>query len=157
MQEMFGPMADIGAVVDRLKSLMDEEGLPFDAGRDMTFNSRLAQELAKWGESKPQSDALNMALYQAYFVAGLNIGDLDVLLGIVEAVGLPVEEARVVLEERRMKTAVDEDWRHALSIGVRSVPTFAVGLKGVAGAQPYEQLAQMLEQLGAEKRRDGME
>ena len=150
-------MADIPAMVGRLKPLMDEEGLPFDAGRDRTFNSRLAQELAKWGEGTELSDALNMALYQAYFVDGLNIGDPDVLLTIVEAVGLPVAEARVVLEERQMKTAVDEDWRHALSVGVRSVPTFAVGLKGVAGAQPYEQLAQLLEQLGAEKRRDSME
>ena len=41
-----------------------------------------------------------MALYQAYFVDGLNIGELDVLLGVVEKVGLPVEEARDVLERQ---------------------------------------------------------
>ena len=81
-----------------------------------------------------------------------NIGEVDVLLQVVEQVGLDVEEAREVLQKRLMKTAVDEDWRHALSIGVRSVPTFAVGLTGIAGAQPYEQLAQLLEQSGAVKR-----
>jgi predicted DsbA family dithiol-disulfide isomerase len=123
----------------------------------MTYNSRLAQELAKWGEGTTQSDRahserLIMALYQAYFVDGLNIGDVDVLLNVVEQVGLPVEEAREVLEKRLMKTAVDADWRRALSIGVRSVPTFAVGLQGVAGAQPYEQLALLLEHSGAKKR-----
>jgi predicted DsbA family dithiol-disulfide isomerase len=131
---------------------MDEEGLPFAVDRDMIFNSRLAQELAKWAESKPQSERLNKALYQAYFVDGLNIGDVQVLLRLVEAVGLDVEEAREVLEQRTMKTAVDADWRHALNIGVTSVPTFAVGLTGVAGAQPYEQLAQLLEHTGAVKR-----
>ena len=149
---MFGPQADIAAMAGRLKMLMDQEGLPYNAGRQMTFNSRLAQELAKWGERTAQSDALNMALYQAYFVDGLNIGDREVLLQVVEDVGLPVEEAREVLEQRTMKTAVDDDWQHALNIGVRSVPTFAVGLSGVAGAQPYEQLAQLLEHTGAARR-----
>lgn len=137
----------------RLKMLMDQEGLPFSAGRYMTYNSRLAQELAKWGESKPQSEQLNTALYQAYFVDGLNIADSSVLLRVVEQVGLDPEEARVVLEQRTMKTAVDADWRHALNIGVSSVPTFAVGLTGIAGAQPYEQLAQLLEYAGAAKKK----
>ena len=118
----------------------------------MTFNSRLAQELAKWGESKPESDQLNMALYQAYFVDGGNIGDSDVLMGVVEKVGLAVEDASEILEQRLMKTAVDDNWRYARSVGVTSVPTFAVGMKGIAGAYPYEQLARLLENSGAAKR-----
>lgn len=161
----------------RLKMLMDAEGLPFDEGRTMTFNSRLAQELAKWGEGKLESEGLNheglnneglnneslnneglnheglnMALYQAYFVDGRNIGDLEVLLQVAEEVGLPVEEAQIVLEERLMRPAVDADWQYARSIGVTAVPTFAVGLTGVVGAQPYEQLAQFLEHVGASRR-----
>lgn len=149
---MFGPRADIDGMIGRLKLLLEQEGLPFDDSRHMTFNSRLAQELAKWGEIKPESDQLNMALYQAYFVDGQNIGELDVLLGVVENVGLPVEEAWETIEKRTMQTAVDSDWRYARSIGVTSVPTFAVGMKGIAGAYPYEQLAQLLEQSGAAKR-----
>jgi predicted DsbA family dithiol-disulfide isomerase len=154
---LFGPRADIQAMTERLQLFMEQEGLPFTTGRDMIFNSRLAQELAKWGEGTARSEGahserLNQALYQAYFVDGLNIGEVDVLLQVVEQVGLDVEEAREVLQKRLMKTAVDADWRHALSIGVRSVPTFAVGLTGIAGAQPYEQLAQLLEQSGAVKR-----
>ena len=46
---------------------------------------------------------------------GLNIGDLDVLMGVVEQVGLPAAEARDVLEQRLMQTAVDDDWRYARS------------------------------------------
>jgi len=139
-------------MVRRLKSLMDAEGLPFGDGRNMTYNSRLAQETAKWGDSKPESELLNTALYQAYFVDGQNIGDVQVLLGLVEQVGLAVDEAREVIEQRLMRPAVDADWQYARSIGVNSVPTFAVGLTGVVGAQPYEQLAHLLEQTGASKR-----
>ena len=152
LQEMFGPQADIEGMIGRLELLMDQEGLPFDGKRHMTFNSRLAQELAKWGESKRESDQLNMALYQAYFVDGLNIAEMEVLMGVVEKVGLLVDEASSVLEQRLMKTAVDDDWGYARSVGVTSVPTFAVGMKGIAGAYPYEQLARLLDHAGAAKR-----
>lgn len=153
MQDMFGPTADIAAVIQRLKQLMDAEGLPFNGDRHMTYNSRLAQELAKWGEGSPQSEQLNMALYQAYFVDGQNIGDVDVLLRIVKKTGLDGNEARAVLEQRKMQAAVDQDWQHARNVGVTSVPTFAVGMTGVVGAQPYEQLVRLMEHVGAEKRR----
>jgi predicted DsbA family dithiol-disulfide isomerase len=167
LDELFGPNVDISASMRRLKMLMDAEGLPFDAGRHMTFNSRLAQELAKWAEGKLESEGLNheglnheglnneglnMALYQAYFVDGRNIGDLEVLLQVTEEVELPVDKAREVLEQRLMRPAVDADWQYARSIGVTAVPTFAVGLTGVVGAQPYEQLAQFLEHVGASRR-----
>ena len=145
---MFGDRADIKGMVDRLKGLMDAEGLPFNNGRFMTYNSRLAQELAKWGNS----EALNMALYQAYFVDGLNIGDVDVLLDVARQVGLDVEEARKVLTERTMQNAIDADWQHAGRMGVSSVPTFAVGSVGVVGAQPYQQLVTLMEHVGAAKK-----
>jgi len=76
-------------MMHHLKKLMDKEGLPFDAGRYMTFNSRLAQELAKWAEGRPESEQLNTALYQAYFVDGQNIGQVEVLKRIAAQVGLP--------------------------------------------------------------------
>ncbi len=139
-------------MISRLKLYMDAEGLPFNAGRNMTFNSRLAQEIAKWGETKTDTEALHLALYQAYFVDGLNIGQAGVLLDVIEKVGLSRTDARDVIEQRTMRLAVDEDWRYARNIGVTSVPTFAVGLRGVVGAQPYETLASLVEQNGATKR-----
>lgn len=148
MKEMFGAGTDVQGMVDRLKGLIDAEGLPFNNGRFMTYNSRLAQELAKWGNS----EALIMALYQAYFVDGLNIGNVDVLLAVVEQVGLSVEEARVVLTERTMQKAIDADWQHARQMGVTGVPTFAVGSTGVVGAQPYQQLVALMDHVGAVKR-----
>lgn len=145
---MFGDRADIKEMVDRLKGLMDAEGLPFDGSRYMTYNSRLAQELAKWGNS----EALNMALYQAYFVDGLNIGDVDVLVDVAQQVGLSAEEARTVLTKRTMQDAIDADWQHARSMGVSSVPTFGVGSTGVVGAQPYQQLVALMDHVGATKK-----
>src|SRR5205807_8273507 len=76
----------------RMKGLMDAEGLPYGR-RTHTYNSRLAQELGKWADTQPGGAALHDALYRAYFVDARNIGDIEVLLDIVQSVGLPAEEA----------------------------------------------------------------
>lgn len=138
--------ADIKATYDRMKGLMDAEGLPYGV-RTHTYNSRLAQELGAWADTQPDSEAIHDALYRAYFVDKRNVGDIDTLVDIAEAVGLPGEEARAVLTERRFEAAVDADWEKARQFGVTGVPTFAAGGYGVVGAQPYEALAQLLTQV----------
>lgn len=133
----------------RMKGLMDEEGLDYSR-RTHTYNSRLAQELGAWADTLEGGEVLHDALYRAYFVDGKNIGDEETLLGIVEAAGLPVGEARKVLGERRFRDAVDKDWARSREIGVSGVPTFAAGGYGVVGAQPYETLEKFLTEIGAE-------
>jgi len=142
---------DPEAMYRRMKGLMDQEGLPYGR-RTHTYNSRLAQELGKWADTVPGGDALHDALYRAYFVDTSNIGDPEILVEIAEKVGLPAEEARAVLAERRFKDAVDADWAKSRQYGVTGVPTFVAGGHGVVGAQPYEVLVQLLEKVGARRR-----
>jgi predicted DsbA family dithiol-disulfide isomerase len=142
---------DPEAMYARMKRLMDIEGLPYGR-RTHTYNSRLAQELGKWADTQPGGAALHDALYRAYFVDARNIGDVDVLIDVAQAVGLPADEARAVLAERRFKAAVDQDWAKSRTYGVTGVPTFVAGGQGVVGAQPYEVLEQLLEQAGAPRR-----
>jgi predicted DsbA family dithiol-disulfide isomerase len=130
---------------------MDAEGLPYGR-RTHTYNSRLAQELGKWADTQPGGEAIHDALYRAYFVHARNIGDPEVLVDIAQSVGLPAEEARAVLTERRFKNAVDADWARSREWGVTGVPTFVAGRYGVVGAQPYEVLEQLLEKAGARRR-----
>lgn len=152
LEELFaGRGVDLEASYVRMKRLMDAEGLPY-ARRTHTYNSRLAQELGKWADTRPGGAALHDALYRAYFVEGRNIGDADVLVEIAESVGLPGAAAREVLETRSFRQAVDADWAKSRELGVTGVPTFAAGGYGVVGAQPYEVLEQLLATAGAEKR-----
>ena len=152
MAEVYaGRNVDPEAMYLRMKGLMDAEGLPYER-RTHTYNSRLAQELGKWADTKPGGAALHDALYKAYFVDARNIGDPDILVEIAVSVGLPVDEARAVLEERRFKDAIDADWAKSHQYGVTGVPTFVAARYGVVGAQPYEVLEQLVEKAGAPRR-----
>lgn len=135
----------------QMKGLMDQEGLPH-GDRTHTYNSRLAQEIGAWADTQEGGEVMHDALYKAYFVDAKNIGDPEVLLEIVEANGLSIDEARKVLDERSFKDAVDEDWRKSHQYGVTGVPTFVASGHGVVGAQPYETLEKFLESVGVEKK-----
>jgi predicted DsbA family dithiol-disulfide isomerase len=149
LEELFaGRGVDVEAMYTRMKGLMDDEGLPYGR-RTHTYNSRLAQELGTWADTQPGDEAIHDALFRAYFVEARNIGDVDVLLDVAGSVGLPVDAARDVLAERTFKDAVDADWEKSHRYGVTGVPTFVAGGQGVVGAQPYEALAQLLNQVGA--------
>ena len=152
MAEVYaGRNVDPEAMYLRMKGLMDAEGLPY-ARRTHTYNSRLAQELGKWADTQPGGEAIHDRLYRAYFVEARNIGDIEILVEIAQSAGLPADEARAVLTERRFKDAVDADWAKSHAYGVTGVPTFVAARYGVVGAQPYDVLAQLLERAGAARR-----
>jgi predicted DsbA family dithiol-disulfide isomerase len=132
----------------RMKGLMDAEGLPYGR-RTHTYNSRLAQELGKWADTQPGGEAIHDALFRAYFVEARDISRPEVLLEIVEQVGLPREAAREVLEKRTFKEAVDADWALSREYGITGVPTFVAGRFGVVGAQPYEALEALVQKAEA--------
>jgi predicted DsbA family dithiol-disulfide isomerase len=134
---------------NRMKALMDAEGLPYSR-RTHTYNSRLAQELAKWADMKPGREAIHGALYRAYFASLRNIGDAGVLVDVAQSVGLPPEAVHDVLVNRTFEKAVDADWEKARRDGITGVPSFVAGTYKLVGAHPYEALAQFLTAAGAQ-------
>ena len=152
LQDMFGTgPEDIKAKNDRMQGLMDAEGLPYNT-RSHTYNSRLAQEIGSWAETQPGGNAIHDKFFEAYFVNNLNVGDVEVIIDVVKSVGLDEQEARKVLEDRTFKDAIDADWNKSHSYGVTGVPTFVSTGQGLVGAQPYETLVQLMDEVGAKKR-----
>jgi predicted DsbA family dithiol-disulfide isomerase len=152
LEELFaGRSINIEETMLQLKQVADELGLPLGE-RKKTYNSRLAQELAKWAELKGKGDPFHKAIFQAYFVDGKNIGKVDELVNLAKSIGLPDKEARSVLELRKFKEAVDSDWSRSRALGITAVPTFVVNHQGMVGAQPYEVLKQFLKTCGVKKR-----
>jgi predicted DsbA family dithiol-disulfide isomerase len=150
LEDLFrGRNVDGKAMHAQMKARMDAEGLPYGE-RTMTYNSRLAQELGTWADTQPGGEAIHAALFRAYFVDARDISQPAVLLEIAQQVGLPVEAARQVLEQRTFKDAVDADWTLSRQYGITGVPTFVAGRYGVVGAQPYEALVELVRKARAE-------
>lgn len=134
---------DLPAVFERIKGVAAELGLLWSE-RSHTYNSRRAQELGKWAESLGQGEAFHAAVYRAYFGASHNIALPDQLISIVESLGLPVTEARLVLDERRFAAAVDADWDRARQLGITAVPTALWKGEILVGFQPYAAFQKLL-------------
>jgi predicted DsbA family dithiol-disulfide isomerase len=146
LEDLFaGRNMDIPQMMDHLKQVARELGLPF-GDREMTFNSRLAQELGKWAEQMETGDAFHDAVFRAYFADGLNIADVNILGEIAGSVGLDAGEAHDVLAARIFKEAVDTDWARAYESGVKAVPTFFMNGQTLVGAQRFNALANFVRQ-----------
>jgi predicted DsbA family dithiol-disulfide isomerase len=144
LEQLFaGRPVDIGAMLQRLKQTATELNLPFGE-RSMTYNSRLAQEMGLWAEDQGKGDAFHMAAFKAYFADGKNLARESVLMDLVGDVGLPKNEAEMVLKTRSYAAPVDEDWALARQKQVTAVPTFIMGINKLVGAQPYEALVQLM-------------
>ncbi len=154
LEELYATMGrqvDIKKSKARLRGVAEELGLPLGE-RERTYNSRLAQELAKWAESKGRGDEFHKAVFHAYFVEGKNIGKVEVLVDLVKGLSLPDQEARSVVDLRTFKKEVDSDWSRSYALGITGVPTFIAGPQTTVGFQPYEALEQFLKSCGARRR-----
>lgn len=144
LEQLFaGRNIDVPSSQARMKGLMADEGLPYGK-RTRTYNSRLAQELAKWADTQAGGEAIHDELFRAYFVDNANLGLIEELLAVSEKVGLPIDEAKRILEGREFRSAVDTDWQRARELGISGVPTFIVEGRGLVGAQSYQQLAALV-------------
>jgi predicted DsbA family dithiol-disulfide isomerase len=144
LEQLFaGRRISIPEVLQRLEQTARRLGLPFGERR-MSFNSRRAQEAAKWAESHGKADDFHHAVFRAYFVDGKNLHEMETLAAAAESVGMKGADLEGVLQNKTFKSAVDQDWLRSHHLGIAAVPTFRMNEENLVGAQPYEQLAAFL-------------
>ncbi|MDN5719343.1 MAG: DsbA family oxidoreductase [Corynebacterium sp.] len=142
VRQMFGHVAEQAAA----------EGLDYDFDSLVVANSLRAHQLIQLakehgGETTDTVDTVEEALFRAHFVDGEDIGASDVLVRIGVAAGLDADVVTAELQDGTRIPAVQEDVRHAASLGLNSVPTFVLDMKlAVPGAQPVEVFTRALEQ-----------
>ena len=94
LQQLFaGRSVDIDRMMNHLKQVAHQLGLPLGE-RDKTYNSRLAQELAKWAESKGKGGKFHEAVFHAYFVDGKNIAKINELVLLAKSIGLSEQRGK---------------------------------------------------------------
>jgi predicted DsbA family dithiol-disulfide isomerase len=152
LEELFaGRPINVKQVLKKLTRVAAELGLPFGK-REKTYNSRMAQELAKLAEKQGYGEQFHLAAFKAYFADGLNIGHDATLIDLATSLGLPEADVKDALDNRTFKKAVDEDWNRAYQVGVTAVPTFMLNGLSLVGAQPFENLVQLMESGGVKGR-----
>ncbi len=126
----------------RLASTARDLGLAFTE-QLMVSNTRKAQEIGLWAQSRGKGHEFHNAAYRAYFAEALNLHDTEVLMDLVQKAGLDPAEARTVLETSFFAHAVDADWDLAKQMEIVVIPTFIKGNKRLAGAQTYGALKKL--------------
>jgi len=110
-------------------------------------NSLLALEATEYAKDEGKATEFSRAVYAAYFQDGQNIGDLEVVLGLAQHVGLDAtmvqEHLNAGTYRQRLATAQQE----ARSLGISGVPTFVVGPAQIVGAQSPEVFVNMLKRV----------
>jgi predicted DsbA family dithiol-disulfide isomerase len=112
--------------------------------------SRKAHEAAEYAREMGLLDAMNHALFKAFFQDGRDLADLEVLVDIGRSVGLDEDGLREALDSGRHAERVLEDEQLARQIGISGVPALIVtaGAQAylVSGAQPYETVMSVIAQ-----------
>jgi predicted DsbA family dithiol-disulfide isomerase len=118
------------------------------------INSRPALIGAKVANEQGKSEAYHDATYRAYWLEGKNIEDHAVLRDIAVSVGLNPDAYLAALDDDRYLQEVLADERQAAEYGLSGVPALIFNNQYlVSGAQPYEALINVVEQVQSREAR----
>ena len=131
-------------------------GLDFRRGRTFTPHTILslqAGEFASQHGTTQQVIDYHRALFKAYFTDFENLMDAEVLVRHAEEVGLDAAAMRDALANGTVAQEVNDGIEHSYAVGVSAIPTFILEERyAVVGAQEYDTLERVMEQLKAKRR-----
>ena len=137
---------------EQVNAMAEEVGLHYNMEATVVANTMNAHRLIQFAKTKNLGDAIEEALFKAYFMEGKNIDNQDTLIEIGVNIGLNADKAKTILSEMQYSEQVEFDAYEAQQIGVRGVPFFVFNRKfGISGAQPLEVFTRTLVQAYAEE------
>lgn len=142
LEAKFGGEMRSRQIYDTIRRVGGSENIAFAFEKvKRTPNTVDAHRLIRLAYDKGAQDAMVEALFQAYFLNGRDIGDLDVLIDIAEEQDIDRDEAADFLESNEGAVDVEAECVTAGRIGVNGVPCFVLnGRYGLSGAQEPEAL-----------------
>lgn len=140
LENKFGGPERAQQIYDNIRRTGDGEGIDFRFDLiERTPNTVLAHRTINLATARGTSDALVEQLFNAYFIEGVDIGDLDNLVALAEASGMDAAETRDWLEGKGGATEVMAETRFAYENGINGVPCFIFNRQyAVSGAQEPE-------------------
>ena len=151
LSEKYGkPEEEILGMIDQVIAHGEEAGLTFNMNEVIPSNTMDAHRLIKFAAEEDKDGEVVHALYTAYFEAGRNIADQNVLLEIAESAALDTAKAKDMLGSDLLKELIYADQNEAKEIGVQGVPFIVIdGEYAIAGARSAADYIKALEEAGA--------
>jgi predicted DsbA family dithiol-disulfide isomerase len=144
LAERYGP-----GIHEHTRRAIEGAGMTYNPP-DVIPNSRKALEVTELAREAGLHASVHDRLMHAYWSEGADIGDDDVLIGLVAEVGLDRADAHAALEKRRYADRVDASTREAQLHGIQAIPAFVLANRLlVLGAQPHELFERAVKQLEA--------
>lgn len=140
------PMQQIMQMHDNLIESGKRAGIDFNFDEVKVSNSFKSQMLVQLAKEKGKANEMEELLFEAYFILGKDIDDVEVLSGIGEKLGFSKEEITNAVQSSELSTLVSKDISEASSLGIRGVPFFVFNQKyAISGAQPTHLFSEVLE------------
>lgn len=121
---------------------------------DRIPNTRRALAIAEWARSQGKLDAWRQAAMSAHWERGLDIEKDGDLRALATEVGLDPDAAIAAADDPKYQSIIDTVRAESHAIGVTGIPTFVFPSAnlGLVGCQPYDSLAEVASEAGAQKR-----
>jgi predicted DsbA family dithiol-disulfide isomerase len=145
----FGGDGSGGAMYEAIKAAGSEERIPFDfSGIEQQPNTVKAHRLIHYGGEQGRQDAVVEALFTAYFTAGQNIGETDVLVAVAVEAGLDADATRAYLDSETDVERISAEDKVAREMGIQGVPCFISNRRyAVSGAQDPSVFLEVFEKI----------
>jgi len=135
----FGGEANVRRAFTQVSAVGQQVGIPFALDRGHAVNTRLAHRAVAWARGVGAEGTAVEAMFQAYFIDGLDLSKLDVVVAVLDKAGLDGAAAGTALTAGAGAEDVDVDLDSARDIGVTGVPFFVLDERlAMSGAQPAE-------------------
>ncbi|MFB3148930.1 MAG: DsbA family protein [Thermodesulfobacteriota bacterium] len=107
-------------------------------------NSRLSLEASEFAKIKGKFLEFHIGVYEAYFLEGRNIGDIEIVLDIGEKAGLHRSDLVECLNKRTMFDNIEANKKEAEDNIILGVPTFIFGNFPVHGNQSTQTMRHII-------------
>lgn len=139
---------EVDGMLDQLTVQGKEAGIRFKLDTVVPSNTMDAHRVIKFAAPDGKDGEVMDALYEAYFEAGRNTADHNVLLEVAESAGLDAGAAREMLESDLHKDMIYADQNEAQDIGVQGVPFIVInGEYALPGAMRTEDYIRALREV----------
>lgn len=132
---------------ENVRRLQDEYDVEMNQELAIEVDSlpaQLASVTVKTDHPEQWAD-FDAAIYDALWIDGRDIGDVDVLVSLAEDVGISADVIREALDDEARREQLEAQFREAQKRGITGVPTFVYGDHAARGAVPPAHLRRLVE------------